>query len=59
MIIAQSVVYNVTDEIIGVEGDVEHMRSQCFTTYTNEGVGYIGEWAKESGHEVYLSSIYE
>ena len=26
MIIAQSVVYNVTDEIIGVEGDVEHMR---------------------------------
>ena len=36
------------------------MRVNVLQHTPNEGVGYIGEWAKESGHEsLYLSSIYE
>ena len=41
-----------------VEGDVEHMRVNVLQHTPNEGVGYIGEWAKESGHEVYIYHPY-
>ncbi|HDA2436670.1 TPA: hypothetical protein O4549_001000 [Staphylococcus aureus] len=34
------------------------MRVNVLQHTPNEGVGYIGEWAKESGHEVYIYHPY-
>ena len=35
------------------------MRVNVLQHTPNEGVGYIGEWAKERARSSYLSSIYE
>lgn len=34
------------------------MRVNVLQHTPNEGVGYIGEWAKERGHEVYIYHPY-